>query len=309
MDSQNRTFKDYVLLYIKGLGMGASDVIPGVSGGTIAFITGIYSELLGSIRSFTPKNFRLIFSEGFGAFWKAIHGNFLVAVLFGIGTSIFTLAKVVQYLLVAHPIYIWSFFFGLIMISTVGVLRTIKKTTAPVFISFAVGAVIAYLITVVTPAETTDAVWFIFLCGAIAICAMILPGISGSFILLLLGKYQYILQAVTDLNLVVLGVFACGAVIGILSFSHFLTWLLNRFHDVTIALLAGFMLGSLNKVWPWKVVVDPVTLYEKNVLPGTYAAQTGMDSLVVWAVVMAALAIILYGAIELISQKMSKDSR
>ncbi len=300
---KKRTLKSYFLLYIRGVGMGAADVIPGVSGGTIAFITGIYEELLDSIRSFNPKNFKLIFSEGLGAFWRAVNGNFLVAVLLGIATSLFSLAKLMEYLLHNHPIFVWSFFFGLIVVSAISVLRTIEKTTMQVFIAFAVGTVVAYLITVISPAETPDSLWFIFLCGSIAICAMILPGISGSFILLLMGKYQYILNALTELKISILATFVCGAVIGLLAFSHVLNWLLNRVHDIMIALLAGFMFGSLNKVWPWKVIDASNSAIETNVLPDTYAAQTGLDSYFVWAIIMAVLAITVYYSIMALSKR------
>lgn len=320
MEKEKKKFKYYLLLYTKGLGMGAADVVPGVSGGTIAFITGIYEDLLNALKSFTPKNLKILFIGGIKPFWQIINGNFLVAVLLGIATSIFTLAKGVLYMLREHPIIIWSFFFGLIVISTVSVLKTIRKPAMPVFIGFGAGAVIAYLVTISAAAQTPDDLWFIFLCGAIAICAMILPGISGSFILLLMGKYEYILGALIELKIIILAVFAAGAVTGLLSFSHFLSWLLRKFHDVTVALLAGFMFGSLNKVWPWKVQVDTATnntwqwsmekfndhslnLVEDNLWPEAFTAQTGNDAQLVWAVAMAAAAIVIYWSIETIASK------
>jgi putative membrane protein len=320
MEKEKKKFKYYLLLYTKGLGMGAADVVPGVSGGTIAFITGIYEDLLNALKSFTPKNLKVLFTGGIKPFWQIINGNFLVAVLLGIATSIFTLAKGVLYMLREHPIIIWSFFFGLIVISTVSVLKTIRKPAMPVFIGFGAGAVIAYLVTISAAAQTPNDLWFIFLCGAIAICAMILPGISGSFILLLMGKYEYILGALTELKIIILAVFAAGAVTGLLSFSHFLSWLMRKFHDVTVALLAGFMFGSLNKVWPWKVQVDTATndtwqwsmekfndhslnLVEDNLFPEAFAAQTGNDAQLVWAVAMAAAAIVIYRSIETIASK------
>ncbi len=322
MENQKRNFKNYLLLYTKGLGMGAADIVPGVSGGTIAFISGIYEELLHSLKSFTPKNFKLLFTGKIKAFWQAVNGNFLVAVVLGIGTSIFTLAKVMLYMLKEHPIFIWSFFFGLILISTVSILRTIRKTTMPVFIGFGVGAVLAYLITISSAAQTPNELWFIFICGAVAICAMILPGISGSFILLLMGKYEYILSALTELKIAILAVFAGGAIIGLLSFSHFLSWLLQKYHDITVALLAGFMFGSLNKVWPWKVQIDTVTnktwqwsiekfndhslhLIEKNLLPNAFTVQTGINAQFTWAIIMAVLAIVIYWGIEYAAGKLS----
>lgn len=255
------------MLTFKGVAMGAADVVPGVSGGTIAFISGIYEELLASIKSFDLQAVKLLFSFKLKELWKKINGNFLFFLLLGIGTSVLSLAKLITTLLQTHPIFIWAFFFGLVLASTYFVSKRIKKWDFIRYVSFAVGIAIAYYITIATPAQTSDSLWFIFLCGMIAICAMILPGISGSFILLLLGKYEYVMNALITVNIPVIIVFAVGAVIGIVSFSHLLTYLLNRFHDTTIAVLAGFMLGSLNKVWPWKEIVAET---ENNVLPHSY---------------------------------------
>lgn len=251
-----RSIKDYLLISLKGIAMGAADVVPGVSGGTIAFIVGIYEELLNSIKSINISSLKLLFTGKIAAFWKAINGNFLFALVAGIAISIFSLAKVITYLLITHPILVWAFFFGLVLASTWIVSKDIKKWNWKTILCFIVGAVIAFYITVATPAETPNSLWFIFLCGAIAICAMILPGISGSFILVLLGKYFFIMESVQNLNLMVILVFATGAVIGITSFSRLLSYALNNFYDVTIAVLAGFMLGSLNKVWPWKETTE-----------------------------------------------------
>lgn len=244
--------KDYALLVLKGMGMGAADVVPGVSGGTIAFIVGIYEELIDSIKSIDAHALKLLFTLKIKDFWKAVNGNFLLSILAGICISVFSLAKLITYLLTTHPVLIWAFFFGLVLSSTYFVSLRIKKWGLSRIVAFVAGAALAYYITVATPARTPDNLLFIFLCGAIAICAMILPGISGSFILVLLGKYYYIMEAVKTLNLTVLITFACGAAIGIVSFSNVLSYLLRKFHDITIATLAGFMLGSLNKVWPWK---------------------------------------------------------
>ena len=188
----NRTFKDYALLTLKGIGMGAADVVPGVSGGTIAFIVGIYEELIDSIKSINLTSLKMLCSLKFSRFWKAVNGNFLLAILFGIGLSVFSLAKLITYLLVQEPVLVWSFFFGLVLASIWFVSREVAQWNAKTVIAFAAGAVAAYAITITTPAETSNDLWFIFLCGAIAICAMILPGISGSFILVLLGKYFFI---------------------------------------------------------------------------------------------------------------------
>lgn len=270
--------RNYLLLVIKGCCMGAADVVPGVSGGTIAFITGIYEELINSIKSINLTSLQLLFQGQFKEFWKKINGNFLISVVCGIGISIFSLAKLMNYLLSTHPIEIWSFFFGLIIASALLVAKEIRKWDIFTFLALAAGCVSAYTITVLSPASTPQTWWFIMLSGAIAICAMILPGISGAFILLLLGKYTYIMAAVSELRIGIILLFAVGAVIGIISFSHFLSWLLKNYHTLTIALLTGFMLGSLNKVWPWKESLEffkdthgiQQVLIEKNVSPATF---------------------------------------
>lgn len=270
-----RNFKDYSLLILKGMGMGAADVVPGVSGGTIAFIVGIYQELLDSIKSISKNSLKLLFTGKFAAFWKEINGNFLLSIVTGICISVFSLAKIITFLLVTHPILVWSFFFGLVLASTWFVSKDIKQWNWKTILSYIVGIAAAYYITVSTPTETPDNLLFVFLCGAIAICAMILPGISGSFILVLLGKYFYIMEAVKSLNILVILVFTGGSFLGITTFSRVLSFALRRFHDITIAVLAGFMLGSLNKVWPWKKTIETyldshgVTkpLIETNILP------------------------------------------
>lgn len=300
-----RTLKDYGLLVLKGMGMGAADVVPGVSGGTIAFIVGIYEELIDSIKSINASSMKMLLTGKIGAFWKAINANFLLSIVAGIGISIFSLAKIITYLLVYHPILVWAFFFGLVMASTWFVSRDIRRWNWKTVVSFILGAILAYYITVATPAETPTNLFFIFLCGAIAICAMILPGISGSFILVLLGKYFYIMEAVKTLNIPVMLVFVAGAAIGITSFSRVLSYALRKFHDVTIAVLAGFMLGSLNKVWPWKKVLETYTdshgelkpLVEINILP---------DHLVGEAVGLMLLGFFLVYFLEKLSMKSAK---
>lgn len=270
-----RKLKDYLFLALKGMAMGAADVVPGVSGGTIAFIVGIYDELINSIKSINAHSIKLLFTGKIAAFWKAINGNFLCSLLLGIGISVFSLAKLITYLLVHEPVLVWSFFFGLVLASTWFVSKDIKEWNWKTITGFILGALVAYYITVATPAETPTNLFFIFLCGAIAICAMILPGISGSFILVLLGKYFYIMEAINTLDLVILGVFAVGVFLGITSFSHVLSYALKNFRNITLAVLTGFMLGSLNKVWPWKEVVQTYVdshgevkpLVESNILP------------------------------------------
>lgn len=296
----------HVMLVLKGMAMGAADVIPGVSGGTIAFITGIYEELINSIKSVDLPALKLLLAGKFGAFWKKVNGNFLVSVLLGIGISIFSLAKGLEYLLYHYPILIWSFFFGLIVASAIYVGRTITKWDAGTLLAGIAGIVTAWFITVITPAEANTAWWFIFISGAIAICAMILPGISGSFILVLLGMYKFILTAVGNLDVSVLLLFIAGAAVGIIAFSNLLSWLLKNYHRYTIAVLAGFMVGSLNKVWPWKQVTETFTnrhgevvpLTEKNVLPGVYEQITGNEAWLAGALVLAVTGFVLIFAVE-----------
>ena len=274
-----RKLKDYAVLMLKGMGMGAADVVPGVSGGTIAFIVGIYDELINSIKSINLESLKLFFSGKWATFWKKINGNFLFFLLAGIGISVFSLAKLITWLLVNQPILVWSFFFGLVLASTWFVSKDIKEwKNWKTWVAFVIGVVVAFYITVATPAETPSNLLFIFLCGAIAICAMILPGISGSFILVLLGKYFFIMDAVKTLDVVVIAVFGAGVCIGITSFSHILSYALAHFRNITLAVLTGFMLGSLNKVWPWKEVVETFVdshgevkpLIETNILPNAH---------------------------------------
>lgn len=276
-----RRLKDYVLLVLKGMGMGAADVVPGVSGGTIAFIVGIYDELINAIKSIDATAIRLFLRGRFAEGWKQVNGNFLLSILLGIGISVFSLAKIITWLLTNHPVLVWSFFFGLVLSSTWFVAKDVARWNWKTVLGFVAGAVVAYFITVATPAETPSNLLFVFLCGAIAICAMILPGISGSFILVLLGKYFYIMDAVKSLRVVVLGVFAAGACIGITTFSRLLSFALKHVRDLTLAVLSGFMLGSLNKVWPWKETLSTYTdshgvvkpLVEQNILPDSSVVE------------------------------------
>jgi len=264
--------------------MGAADVVPGVSGGTIAFISGIYEELINSIKSIDHISVKVLFKEGIPAFLKHINARFLITLLVGIGISVVSLVRVIHYLLDNHPILIWSFFFGLILASAFSVAKQIKKWNFLVIILGLVGIGIAYFVGVATPSETPDSLWFVFISGMLAICAMILPGISGSFILLLLKKYEFITGAISDFNISVLGTFAAGAAVGITSFSHLLSWLFKRFHDATIAILSGFMIGSLNIVWPWKEVIETrlnskgieVPFRFESVLPNDFSGEPQM---------------------------------
>jgi putative membrane protein len=301
----SRNLKDYLLISFKGMGMGAADVVPGVSGGTIAFITGIYEELINTIKSIQPALLKDLKRGGIKAVWYKINAPFLISLLAGIAISIVSLSRVILYLLQNHPIPVWSFFFGLILTSAFTIAAEIKEWNLPVILATFVGTSIAYMITIISPAETPNDLWFIFICGAIAICAMILPGISGSFILLLMGKYEYIFTSLKEFNLAVIVTFALGCITGILSFSHILSWMFKKYKNITIALLAGFMIGSLNKVWPWKEVLLKVTingkekiLQEGNLLPAKYTEITGMPNQLWIAIAMFVVGIILSIGLE-----------
>ena len=248
-----------IMVAVKGACMGAADVIPGVSGGTIAFIMGIYDEFVGSLASINAEALRLLFKGRFSAFWKHINGSFLLSLVIGIGISIIALAGLMQMLLSDFPIQTWAFFFGLIVASSLFIIRGISGWKLREGLLLVFGILLGAVICTLSPTQTPDGLWFIFLSGALAICAMILPGISGSFILLILGKYEYVLGAISGLvagvdpgrNILILGVFGLGAIIGILAFSRLLHWLLARWQKETMIVLAGFIIGSLVKIWPW----------------------------------------------------------
>ena len=295
-------FIKYIGVAFKGICMGAADVIPGVSGGTIAFLMGIYEELLNSIKSVNGEAFRLLFKGKIADFWKHINGTFLVSLFAGILISVFSLARLMKYLLEFHPIQLWSFFFGLILASAIYILKGLDKWSFQNIVALITGVAIAAFICLASPAQTPDALWFVFLSGAIAICAMILPGISGSFILLLMGKYAFVMDAVSTLNIPVLCVFAAGAGIGIVCFSHFLSWLLKKFYMLTIALLSGFMVGSLLKVWPWKVPGAEAG-FDYPALPGKFAEVVGSDPQLFQAVAFAAVGFAVVLLIEYFAAK------
>jgi putative membrane protein len=295
-----RSKKDYLILSGKGMMMGAADAVPGVSGGTIAFITGIYEELIDSIKRFNPEAVRILFREGVGSCWRYVNGNFLLALVAGILLSLLTISRVVLYLLDEHPILLWSFFFGLILASTWSVVRHIRGWNFNLMAAFASGVLFAYMITVQSPGNLEPTLPAVFMAGMIAICAMILPGISGSFILLLMGLYAPILEAVKGLEWAILLVFMVGCAAGLLSFSRILSWAFHHHRMLTLALLGGFMLGSLNKVWPWKYTLsytinskgEEVPVLQQNLLPDSYHQLTGLND---WF--WPALALMLAGAL------------
>jgi len=310
-----QTFKKYFLIYLKGIGMGSADVVPGVSGGTIAFITGIYETLLDAIKKVDLEALSLLKKFQIKALWKHVNGSFLLPLFAGIGTSVISLASVIVGLLETYPIQVWSFFFGLIIISALIVLKSIKKWNIAVFLSIIIGGAIAYFIVSSTPAETPEGAWFLFIAGAVAICAMILPGISGSFILLLFGKYEYVLSALKEFRIVDILIFATGCIVGILSFSRLVSWLLKKYHQVTIGVLAGFMLGSLYKVWPWKETLKTFVdrhgevkpLIEGNIFPDEYLAKTGDEPFFLQAVLFAAGGLLLVFVIDRIAALLNSE--
>lgn len=247
-----RRLKDYAIISLKGLAMGAADAVPGISGGTIAFISGIYEELVATISNVNIALFKTLFSKGFQAFWKQANGNFVLALLSGIIISYVSFMRLAKYLLENEPVLIWAFFFGLIIASIYFVGKQINTWNVSVVLALIIGAGIAYYVSSLPTMEANDSALFLFFAGAIAICAMILPGISGSFILIILGAYKTLSDAIHDIDVKKIALFVAGAVIGLLSFSHVLKWLFKHHHNITLALLTGFILGSLDKVWPWK---------------------------------------------------------
>jgi len=247
-----RRFKDYAIISLKGLAMGAADAVPGVSGGTIAFISGIYKELVATISNVNLSLFKTLFSKGFKAFWKQANANFVVALLSGIIISYVSFMRLAKYLLENEPVLIWAFFFGLIIASIYFVGKQIKTWNMPVVLALIIGTGIAYYVSSLPTMATNSSPFFLFFAGAIAICAMILPGISGSFILIILGAYKTLSDAIHDIDVKKIALFVAGAIIGLLSFSHVLKWLFKHYHNITLALLTGFIFGSLDKVWPWK---------------------------------------------------------
>ena len=247
---------DYVIITLKGMAMGAADVVPGVSGGTIAFISGIYEELITSINNVNFSLLKTLKKDGFLAAWKQLNGSFLFALIIGIGISLLSLVKGILWLLENEPVLLWSFFFGLVLASILFIGKQITKWKIATVILLLISAFVAFYITSLSALSTNDSWWFLFLSGALAICAMILPGISGAFILLLLGAYKPILDAIDNRDFKTIAIVGLGAIVGLLSFSRVLKWLFKHYHNLTLAILTGFVLGSLNKIWPWKKILS-----------------------------------------------------
>lgn len=286
--------RDYLIIMLKGLCMGIADIIPGVSGGTMAFITGIYDNLIDSIRSFNSVFFKKLFKLDLVGAVAEAHLKFLIPLLFGIVVAMVTMARVMHHLLGTHPVQVWSLFFGLIAASILVVGRRVGEFSFKNIAAGVLGAVFSFVLVGLIPVTTPDTLWFVFICASISICAMILPGISGAFILLLLGKYAFITGALrnptTPENAAVLLVFVCGCAFGISMFSRVLHYFLEKHHAVTISVLTGFMAGAMRKIWPWKEVLDSVVirgkthvLSEANVLPPALNGELGTAVLLMLA--------------------------
>ncbi|KZN64518.1 hypothetical protein N473_14430 [Pseudoalteromonas luteoviolacea CPMOR-1] len=311
MSNRADSKRDYIWLFFKGAGMGAADLVPGVSGGTVAFITGIYARLLAAIKSVDVAVLKMVLKGQIKDAWSHIDGNFLLAVFGGLFTSALSLSKIIAYLLENHQTFVWSFFFGLIIASFVYIAKQVERWQVQHIVSCLVGVAVAVMITSLSPAEAQAQPWFYFIAGSIAICAMILPGISGSFILLLLGMYGHVLTALNDREVFLIGLFLLGCICGLMVFSRFLSWLLARYEQVTFALLAGFLVGSLNMLWPWKKVVSTYVnssgiekpLMQKNISPMEFTQLTGQDAQLAICIALAVFGLVLILALDKLSHQ------
>ena len=309
---KTRQLPDYLILFAKGMAMGAADIVPGVSGGTVAFITHIYDELLESIRQFKPSLIPLLFTQGFAACWRQVNGNFLLTLVLGIAFSILLLGRIIAYHLEHSPVLLGGFFFGLIAASVLYMLSQQTRWGWQEGVALALGTACVLLMPAKPMMFEPNLLW-VFAAGALAICAMILPGVSGSFILLMLGMYPVILGALKDFNVSMLSVFAGGCVFGLLGFSHLLTWFLRRFHSQTLAVLTGFLLGSLSIIWPWKEVLESgldrhgksMALLTRNVMPWDYQAL-GLETSFGGPVLLAILGFALVFGLERIGSSSAK---
>ncbi|UGS20430.1 DUF368 domain-containing protein [Flavobacterium cyclinae] len=319
-----KLFPDYLIITLKGLAMGAADVVPGVSGGTIAFISGIYKELIDSINNVNLSVLKTLKKDGLKAAWEQVNGSFLLALVIGIGISVLTFSKVITHLLDTQPILVWSFFFGLIIASITLIWKEITHWKLVDILFLLIGITVSYYITIARPVSSPDSYWYLFLSGFIAIIAMILPGISGAFILLLMGSYETVIgtintfrEGLTTANseilisaLLKLGVFAVGAIIGLKSFSKILHWMFEHHKNTTLTLLIGFMMGSLNKVWPWKQVLETrinshgevVPYIDRSILPQNFEGEPQITI----AIILAIFGFVLIFGMEKIASKLGK---
>ncbi len=297
-----RSLFDYLIITFKGIAMGAADVVPGVSGGTIAFISGIYEELIETINKISFNTLKILRKEGFKMAWQSINGNFLLSLFVGMLISILSLARAVKWLLENKPILVWAFFFGLVLASVIFIAKQIKKWNSAVIIMLVIGSILGYYITILPPmAATSSSSLFLFFAGSLAVCAMILPGISGGFILLLLGAYKPALDALHDKDFKTIFLLAAGAIVGLLTFSRLLKWMFDRYKNATLAILTGFVIGSLNKVWPWKEVLQSAMingklkiLKEKSISPFNFEG----DNQLVMAIIFAAIGFLVIIVLE-----------
>ena len=316
-----RNFLQYLIITAKGLAMGAADVVPGVSGGTIAFISGIYEELIETIHKIDLGFFKIWKRDGFSNAWKEYNLSFLLALFAGIFISIISLAKLITFLLAEYPIMVWSFFFGLVVASIVYVGNQIVRWSFSIILALVIASVLSYLITIADPVGSPDSIWFLFFAGFVAIIAMILPGISGAFILLLLGAYTTVIGLVTQLGDGIttlnpslfmtafgkLSIFGIGAIIGLKIFSNTLNWMFKHHKNLTLAILTGFMVGALNKIWPWKEVLqyrknhagEEVPFIERSILPFNYEG----DPQILYAVIFAILGFLTIFLLERLAVK------
>lgn len=319
-----RQFKDYVFITLKGMAMGAADVVPGVSGGTIAFISGVYEELIESIDNVKLSVLKVWKKEGFKTAWTSINGNFLLALFSGIAISILSLAKLIKWLLHNEPILLWAFFFGLVLASILYIGKQIQSWSPKIILAILITSVLSYYITLAEPFASPDSPAYLLFCGFIAIIAMILPGISGAFILLILGAYETAINTINNLiegmttgnwdilkdallNFFMLGI---GAVIGLKVFSKVLHWMFKHQKNITLAMLTGFMIGSLNKIWPWKNVLKTrintegieVTVLDESILPTSYAG----DPKILFAIIFVVIGFLTILILENLGSKKTK---
>lgn len=298
---------NYIFLVLKGVAMGAANVIPGVSGGTMALITGIFERLIDAIKSFNLHAIKLLFSFKIKEFAKYTDLYFLIAIFGGIAVAIITLARLFDYLFTNYPVYIWAYFFGLVLASVYFVGKTVSSWKTSVVITFIIGTTIAIIISVMNPATENSGIFYLMLCGVVAMCSMILPGLSGSFVLILMGNYQLVMiDAVNDRDLTILIPVGVGAVVGLLAFSHILSWVFKRYRDQTISLLTGFILGSLSVLWPWQKLIymkdaageiilkkgEPIVMKYERILPEVFNSE------VIYAILFAIAGIISIWGIE-----------
>lgn len=297
--------KNYLILIVKGMGMGAANVIPGVSGGTIALITGIFQRLIDSLKSFDLKALRLLLKGKFKELFQYTDFYFLFSVFLGTGISILSLAKLLTWVFINYPIFIWSYFFGLILASVYFVGKTVAKWTMSVILTFIAGTTVAAVISFLSPATPNDDFFYLIICGIVSICSMILPGISGSFVLLLMGNYELVINAVGELNFRILIPVAIGAAFGLVVFSHFLSWVYKKFRNETISTLTGFVLGSVMILWPWKNTTylldasgNPIIRKGKKIVEGYDLFIPVCSTEVAWAILLILIGILTIWMIE-----------